>query len=277
MDIQRNYFSFHQLHLSYLSAGEAKKGTILLAHANGYSAGCYSYILRNFSNDYRVIALDFSGHGDSESYLEFKNWLFFRDQILELAHHLDLKEVIGIGHSVGGSAWLTASKLLGSKVKKMILFDPTILNVPKLILSKIIGNPLAKGAMKRRKDFSSKAQVAKLYRRFPVFSKWDEETFEDYIQTCLKETEKGVELSCDPLLEAKIFDSLTIFSPLRYYRVPTESHIIIPQNYDVCSPRTARRIARGNPLSTVTVMPGFTHFFPFEEKTWVLEKLKSIL
>ena len=276
MNITRNYFSFRNLNLSYLEAGEPKKGIIVLTHANGYSAGCYSYILRYFL-EYKIYALDFSGHGESESTLNFQNWLFFRDQLLELISYLKLENVIGIGHSIGGACWLMASKLIPKKVQRLILFDPTILDIPKLLLGKIIGNPLAKSAIKRRKNFQSLEQVRKIYRKFSAFSKWDEEIFEDYLATCFKTTENGVELRCAPELEAKIFNSLNLLSPLQYLRIKTESHIIIPQNYLVCSPFTARRIAKGNPKSTVTIIPGFTHFFPFEEKTWVLKKLSHIL
>ncbi|MEM4271302.1 MAG: alpha/beta hydrolase [Candidatus Pacearchaeota archaeon] len=272
----RKFFSFKNLKLSYLEAGEPKKGNIVLTHANGYSAGCYSYILKYFS-DYKTYALDFSGHGESESTLNFKNWLFFRDQILELISYLKLEQVIGIGHSIGGASWLMASKILPIKVEKLILFDPTILDIAKLLLGKIIGNPLAKGALKRRKSFKSIEQVKKIYRKFSAFAKWDDEVFEDYLATCFKQVEDGVELRCAPELEAKIFNSLSVFSPLEYLNIKTESHIIIPQNYMVCSPSTARRIAKGNKNSTVTIMPGFTHFFPFEEKDWVLKKLSQIL
>ncbi|MCX7999085.1 MAG: alpha/beta hydrolase [Leptospiraceae bacterium] len=276
MNLIRNYFYFKNLKLSYLESGSAKNGTIVLTHANGYSAGCYSYILKHFP-DYKICALDFSGHGESESTLNFKNWLFFRDQLLALLQHLEIQEVIGIGHSIGGACWLMASKLISNKVKKLILFDPTLLDIPKILLSKLIGNPLAKSALKRRKNFESLEQVKKIYRKFSAFAKWDEEVFEDYLNTCFQKTENGIELRCAPELEAKIFNSLSVFSPLEYLNIHTESHIIIPQNYQVCSPSTARRIAKGNRKSTVTIMPDFTHFFPFEEKEWTLKKLDSLL
>lgn len=276
MNIVRNYFLFRDLKLSYLESGSAERGTIIITHANGYSSGCYSYIMRAFTN-YKIFALDFAGHGESESTLDFKNWLFFRDQVIAFVNHLQIHEAIGIGHSIGGASLLMASKLLPSKFQKLILFDPTILDIPRLLLSKVIGNPLAKMALKRRRKFTSKEQVRKTYRKFSAFSKWDEEIFEDYLATCFRDTEHGVELACLPELEAKIFNSLSVFSPLRYLFIPTESHVIIPQNYEVCSPSCARRIARGNKNSTVTIMPGFTHFFPFEEKEWVLKKLNSIL
>jgi pimeloyl-ACP methyl ester carboxylesterase len=277
LEINRDYFQFRNLRLSYLVGGEPKKGNIIIVHANGYSGGCYSYIIRNLAINYRVYALDFSGHGFSESTMDFKNWLFFRDQLMAFINHLKLEKIIGIGHSVGAAAWLTASKLFHGKVEKLILFDPTILNIPLLVLSKLIGNPLAKVAEKRRKEFKNKEQVEKIFRRFPAFSNWDKEIFQDYLANCLKETPNGIELACDPQLEAKIFNSLTILSPLKYLYIPTESHIIIPQKYEVCSPRTARQIARGNSLSTVLIMPGFSHFFPFEEKEWILNRLNHIL
>jgi pimeloyl-ACP methyl ester carboxylesterase len=277
-EFARKYFTFQNLKLSYLDTEtKSNNPTILITHANGFSGGCYSYILKHFQKDYRVIAIDFCGHGQSEKSLEFKDWTFFRDQIVSLVETENLRSIIGIGHSLGGASILMASKLLRERFVKLILFDPTILNVPILLLGSIFGVPIAKNALKRRRDFKSLDSVRKTFRRLPFYQKWDEEIFEDYLQTCFQPKENGVELCCAPEMEAKIFSSPSIFSPLNYWYVLTESHVIIPENHGVCSPFAAKMIARKNTNSTVTRVKGFQHLFPFEEKEWTLNKIEQIL
>ncbi|MCB1179096.1 MAG: alpha/beta hydrolase [Leptospiraceae bacterium] len=279
MNLQRKTFLFGKIQLSYLdNENNSAEETILITHANGFSAECYSYIIKEFSEKFRILALDFCGHGKSEPTMNFKNWLFFRDQIISLIEHEKIEKLIGIGHSMGGASFLMTAKLLKDKIQKLILFDPTILSVPKLLLGSIFGVPIAENARKRRKEFQNLEIVRKTYRRFPIFKRWDDEIFEDYLRSCFQENSSGkVELVCDPELEAKIFSSVSIFSPLKYVFISTESHIIIPRNYGVCSPAAAKRIISGNKNSSLTLMPGFTHLFPFEEKTWVLSKLHKSL
>ena len=109
---KRKFFIFQNLNLSYLDSETQSEQIILITHANGYSAECYSYLIESLRDKYRVIALDFAGHGQSESFYDFTSWDFLRDQILALIEHEKLGNIISIGHSMGGSSVLRASKFV---------------------------------------------------------------------------------------------------------------------------------------------------------------------
>ncbi|TGM58326.1 alpha/beta fold hydrolase [Leptospira adleri] len=272
----RKTFSFRGLTLSYIDTdpNSKTKQTILLCHANGYSALTYKFYIEALSKTHRVVALDFAGHGESQSTLRFKNWYFFRDQILALIESENLSDLIGVGHSLGGASLLLASYKSPERFRKIVANDPVVLDYLKVTYAWIFHNPLAKVAIKRRREFKDLDTVRKIYKRTPSFSRWDDAIYEDYIQSCFRIGSKGEALlCCVPELEAKIFDSISYLSLFQYGRIKTETHITIPDPHEVCSPEGARRIVRGNKNSTLEIWPGATHFFPFEEKEKTLQRI----
>lgn len=260
---------------------ESLQPLILFAHANGYSAQCYRFYQEALAKNYRILALDFAGHGKSESTLNFKTWFFFRDQILALLNQ-ELQpgqKVIGIGHSLGGASTLLASQKSPELFAKAIVMDPVVLGWRITTLAKFMDSPLARGARKRRRSFQSIELVRRAFSKFPAFANWDSEIWEDYLSTCLRPTGKGkeVELCCDPKVEAKIF-SLASFRVMRkYHSITAEVQVAIPEKYEVCSPRLARLITKKNKKSSVTVWKDATHFFPFENKARTLSWIESKL
>lgn len=273
----RNTFLFNSLKLSYQDWNINSKKVILFAHANGYSVGCYEYYFRKLSEaGFRIIALDFAGHGESEGTLYFKDWLFYRDQLLELLTHLGLKDVIGIGHSMGGACMLMASNEK-AVFRQVIAFDPVVLGVFKIVFSKLFGSKIAKNAMRRREKFSDKKTIQRIYRKFPAFRNWNGEIFQDYINSCFQKEGDEWKLRCSPKLEAKNFNSTSLRGYIRLGKTKTKSHIFIPENYGVCSPQDAKRIIKRNPESRLIKVEKGTHFFPFERPDWTLEQVLNLL
>ena len=95
----------------------------MVAHANGYSASCYLYLYRFFKDKFRWIFLDFSGHGESDPSLDFSNWNFFSDQIFSVIQKENLKNIIGIGHSLGGTIALWTATQLPDCVQGVICIN----------------------------------------------------------------------------------------------------------------------------------------------------------
>ncbi|MCB1191944.1 MAG: alpha/beta hydrolase [Leptospiraceae bacterium] len=276
--IQRKSFIFEGLKLSFLEYNPEASKTILFAHANGYSAGCYTFYFQELAKrGFRVIALDFSGHGYSDYNLNFKDWTLYRDQLLALITHLSLSDIYGIGHSMGGATMLLASVVEKKVYQGIIALDPVILNMPKILLSRIFGSTIARNAQKRRDTFPNLQVVKKAFRKFPVFRDWREDMFENYLESCFRETEEGLKLRCSPALEAKNFRSCGIQSYFHFGAIKTKTKIIIPENFEVCSPKAAHRILRGNSESSLILLKNGTHFFPFEKPDWTLQAILDFL
>jgi pimeloyl-ACP methyl ester carboxylesterase len=276
LKLLRKFASFQSVKISYLD-NESEGDCIFVTHANGYSGSCYLYLYRYFGDKFRWIFLDFSGHGSSESSLEFKNWNYFADQILFVVQKENLTNPIGIGHSLGAASLSLAAIKEAKLFKALLLLDPTVLSNTTLILAMIFGNKLALDAKKRRNEFSNTNQIKKVFKRFPMFSKWEESIFDDYVNSCFHPVGKGLQLACPPEVESKIFNAIPLFFPNKFKNLGVETKIVIPKNSDVCSYSAAKKLIGNFPSSDITILEDQNHFFPFENPEIVINQLKRLI
>lgn len=262
--IQRDSFTFRNLKLSYLEANPQGKQKVFIAHANGYAAGMYDYLVEELGRRYHVCALDFAGHGESQSTLDFSSWNFFRDQILAFFEHKGWQKVTAIGHSLGGGSLLRAAQADADIFEKIIVFDPVVLNFAAVLYVKLLGNPMAATALARRADFKSKEQALKIFMRHPSNRSWQRESVEAYVKYCIRDTGEDAELCCSPAVEAQIFSQAEFGHLFKLGRITCETHFILPPKTNVCPGRVTRRIVRNNPKSTIDIVPDSGHLLPFE-------------
>jgi len=133
------FFHYNGLKLYYVDVGSRSDGTdgipLLFIHGAGSSHICWALQLREFSKTNRTIAIDLSGHGESEGTddeASIKEG--YSHEIDALVHHLGLVDFIMIGHSMGGG--IAMSYLLnGYEINPtaMVLVDTS----PVLELSKL--------------------------------------------------------------------------------------------------------------------------------------------
>jgi pimeloyl-ACP methyl ester carboxylesterase len=266
---------FQNIELAYFDSG-SEKPPILFCHANGYSSLVYRKYWERLIPTHRVIALDFAGHGKSGAWMGFKNWLWFRDQICFLIQELGLKDVIGVGHSLGGASLLQSSVVNPGIFKKLIVWDPTMLGWKYITYMKFLDPPIAKAASRKRREFESVDQIRKLYRRVPLFSHWDPEIFEDYLSSCTRKREDGkIEFVTSPEHESQVFRQAHYSVFMNFFKVSSEVHVAFPIPYEVCNPNHAKLITKKNPRSSVTRLEGKTHLFPMEDPITTWEHLSS--
>lgn len=262
--MQRQFFAFDSLRLSYLEAGSQHSRKLLIAHANGYAAGCYEYLIAALADRYHVCALDFAGHGESQSTLNFSNWNFFSRQLLSLIDHLGWQSCSAIGHSLGGGSLLRAAEADCSRFEKLLVFDPVMLSFLMILYVKLFGNPMAKVARTRRATFASKEQALKIFSRHPANRSWERAAVAAYVEHCIRATGQGAELCCAPAVEAQIFSQTEFAHLFRLGRISAETHIVLPPKSNVCADWVARKIVRQNPKSGLHRIPDSGHLLPFE-------------
>jgi len=101
------FFKHNGLKLHYIdetpSEPAAKGPSLLFIHGAGASHILWSLQVKHFKQTHRVIALDLSGHGDSQAAEEDPE---IQDQyvreLASLVQHLSLDNFVLIGHSMGG-------------------------------------------------------------------------------------------------------------------------------------------------------------------------------
>ncbi len=275
--MQRQFFTFDGLRLSYLEAGAQQPRKLLIAHANGYAAGCYEYLIAALSERYHVCALDFAGHGESQSTLAFSSWGFFSRQLLALTDHLGWQSLSAIGHSLGGGSLLRAAEVDSGRFEKLLVFDPVMLSFLMILYVKLFGNPMAKVARTRRAIFSSKEQALKIFSRHGANRSWEKAAVSAYVEYCIRATEQGAELCCAPSVEAQIFSQTEFAHLFRLGRIGSETHIVLPPASHVCADWVARKIVRQNKKSAVHRIPDSGHLLPFENHRLTLQLANGIL
>jgi pimeloyl-ACP methyl ester carboxylesterase len=108
---------------------------LVFVHGAGSSHLIWALQLREFSKEYRTIALDLSGHGRSED-VEGKLSIdmHFAEEVAALVRHLKLESLILVGHSMGGGvamSYVLKENVL--KPKALVLVDTSSdLNLSKL-------------------------------------------------------------------------------------------------------------------------------------------------
>lgn len=111
------------LSLHYLEwEGPANAPTLLLLHGYLAHAHWWDFIAPWLATQYRVVAPDFSGMGDSGRRPEYSYAAFYAE-IPALLDAVGIRQCIGIGHSFGGRALLYACKARPDLFTRAIVVD----------------------------------------------------------------------------------------------------------------------------------------------------------
>lgn len=105
-----SYFYYQSKRIYYKETGNGKP--VLLLHGNTASSRMFEPLLTLYKNKFRVILMDFLGHGKSERLEKFPAdlWLEESRQVVALLEYLNLRKVNLVGTS--GGAWVAINAAL---------------------------------------------------------------------------------------------------------------------------------------------------------------------
>ncbi len=199
----------------------------LFAHATGFHGRVWDQTLHHLGPRW-AFCLDQRGHGKSETAL-ISNWEVFGEDLSKVVESLNLRSVIGVGHSMGGHAMVEAAVLQSHRFKRLLLIDPVIgppdLYVdPPPLPSSIAdeGHP----AGRRRDLFESPEAMYARFRKKAPFCHFVPEALRDYCDYGLNASTDppGFRLACPPQVEASIYMSARsnrkIFKSIEQVSVP---------------------------------------------------------
>jgi pimeloyl-ACP methyl ester carboxylesterase len=108
--------------IKFDSSGKGKTAIIFI-HGWGGNKYYWEPQLIQFSSQYKVVAIDLAGFGESDN--KRTNWtmLNFGKDVSAVIDKLKLKKVILVGHSMGGAAVIESAKLSSNKIIGIVLVD----------------------------------------------------------------------------------------------------------------------------------------------------------
>ena len=102
---------------------------MLFAHGFGCDQNLWRFVAPAFEDDYRVIRFDYVGSGksdlaayDPERYASLEG---YADDVLDICHALDLRDVIFVGHSVSSMIGVIAANREPDRFAHLILVGPS--------------------------------------------------------------------------------------------------------------------------------------------------------
>ena len=101
----------------------SKKNALVFVHGYSCSSEYWWPQLEYFSKNYTTIAVDLAGHGKSGLNRKEYSMDAFGDDVKSVIEHLDLDQVVLIGHSMGGPVIVKAAGSLGVKSRLIIGVD----------------------------------------------------------------------------------------------------------------------------------------------------------
>lgn len=263
--------------LVYFEWGNPGSPVILLIHATGFHARCWDRTIASLRGDYRIIAPDLRGHGRSarqEPYV----WGSFTRDLERLVDALQIRDAIGVGHSLGGHcvAQLAASR--PETFKRLLLVDPVILDPEAYSRERYAGlaGPEDHPVARRRNHWSSWEEMFDKFRDRHPFSLWQPEALQDYCRFGLRPRTdgEGLELACPPVVEASIYLGNTrsnIYERLSEIRIPVvvlrakardpDAHDIM----DFASSPTWEGLAAALADGRDVYLPQLSHFMPMQD------------
>ncbi|MBT7369641.1 MAG: alpha/beta hydrolase, partial [Gammaproteobacteria bacterium] len=243
--------------------------------ATGFHARVWDKII-NALGDYHSISVDQRGHGRSEK-RKVQGWEEVITDAVELIEQLDLTNIVGIGHSMGGHVLIGAAGLLEQRFLKLIAIDPVI---PSEHAYHDQGSPFVGSAeehptAKRRNEFDSPEDMADRLRGKASFGIFDPDMFMDYCRYGLLPNDKGkgYVLACPPVIEASVYMSSRsnhdIYEIVRNVNIPVlilrakepdAERNFMDFSFSPTWPELVNEFKNG----TEIYFPDHTHFLPME-------------
>jgi pimeloyl-ACP methyl ester carboxylesterase len=210
---------------------------LLIAHATGLCGAMYQLMADHLTDRFRVVALDFRGHGDSSASPDIDyGWDRMAEDIAAVTEHIGSGPIHGFGHSMGGAALLLAERNAPGTFRSMFLFEPIIFPDD---FSKEGQNVMGQAARRRRVEFESRAEVLYRYASRPPFNLVHAGFVAGYVDNGFAEQPDGtVRLKCLPEVEAQIFENgrQVELSVVQHVATP----IAVAVGYDEPGPNPAR-------------------------------------
>ena len=258
--------------------------TLLFVHATGFHGRIWDRVIEPLG-DCHSIALEQRGHGRSEK-RKIEHWQVVGEDVAAFIEALGLRNLIGIGHSMGAHALVDAAAAT-SAFARLLLRDPTISD-PEAYASSTLAFDLPDGihpAARRFNAFTSADDMMERLASKSAFPLYDPQTFRDYCEHGLiPSANGGMTLACPPEIEASVYmasrSNAAIFDAVASVDVPV---LVVRAQapeaergiMDFASSPTWPGLANLFPQGRELHWPDVTHFIPMQTPDAVIDLMEQ--
>ena len=168
-------------------------------------------------------SIDRRSQGHSSTPEDGYDFSDFAGDLREVVERLDLRNIVGLGHSAGGTDMLLAAATAPDRWERLTIMEPTLQDprIPPLNETRppTYQRALA-NAQRRRVEFPGITAAIERWKVAPNFRRARPDLFRSYVEGCFEPTTAGtVRLRCHPGAEAKMLAPIMqVFQ--RRYRPP---------------------------------------------------------
>ena len=252
---------------------------IFFAHANGFPAATYRKLFDALAPQFQVMHMD--RHGHDPRFPVDDNWNSLLAELVEQLERLP-GPVWGVGHSLGGMLHYRAALLRPELYRGVVMLDsplPTWFDQTVIWAAKRLGfidrlTPAGR-TLGRREQFASREEARAYFAGKSLFSSFDPDCLDAYLEHGLEPAGQGLRLRFDPRTEIQIYRSVPHLTPgwPPALKIPLamvrgrDSRVVLPHHGYLL-----RLMARGEAHS----LPG-GHMFPLEQPCATARLLRSLL
>ncbi len=248
---------------------------LVLCHATGFHGRYWDPVCAALADDYRCIALDLRGHGDSTipDGLDL-DWRGMGEDVVSVLDAFELRSVRAAGHSMGGCSLVMAELARPGTIDRGWLFEPIIIppNFDEMFVR--TDDSLADRARRRRDVFESRDAAYERYASRPPFSEVDPAALRAYVDHAFADRPDGrVALKCPGEREAQVFEHshTDVFERLG----KVQSRLTVAGSGDGEPPAViAPTVAAELPDGTFERYDDLTHFAPMEAPARIADAIR---
>ena len=257
---------------------------IHFAHANGYPPEAYRQLMDPLTKQYKVIGMLQRPLWHNADYNVVQDWRKLADDMICFFDNQAIKNVISIGHSMGGVVSVLAAHKRPDLFAKIILIEPVIFTkllttinslMPMSLRKKYV--PVAKIALNRRDHWPTEQDIFDSYRKKKIFSLMSDEAIWDWIKAGIVIDQKGgVKLRFTKEWEAHIYATVTnILTELDNLKVPF--YIMRGEKTNVISDAAWKKLHKKHPEHQLIDYKNTTHLLPLEKPALVASDILKII
>ena len=179
--------------VSYRAWGKPGAQAVILVHGGAAHAGWWDHIAPFLAAEHRVVAIDLSGHGDSDHRADY-SLATWADEVLTVASRESVGRPVIAGHSMGGFVGLTAAKLHGDSVRGVVAIDSPVREISPEAKAWLASNP----TMPNQKVHPDRQTVIARFRTLPEDEAGLEYVRRHIAEQSVREVEGGWSWAFDP-------------------------------------------------------------------------------